>query len=347
MDEHVKTGLDRKQHGAGRRLVLISYCCSLLVWGSLVGILTFGGCSPDSQHSSSNISVTGFSLNHSPSVRSVTIAPNPLVLNGPVSAETDAQDEDGNLLSFKYRWLVNGNVLREIATRSISPDLLRRGDKVSVEVVASDGQAETPPYVTEPVVVVNTNPIVNGVTLELEPMALQGLMKAKVEATDPDGDEIQYSFRWWRNDKLIKEGSENTIDTATFARRDIIVVEVLAYDQEGSGVPYKTGPMTVGNASPQILSKPTPLSNQKLYDYHVEAKDSDGDSLSYRLEIAPPGMAIDKVSGQITWNITSDSTGIHRVKVIVEDGQGGASWQEFEIAIPLTTESPSSQSQRS
>ena len=269
------------------------------------------------------------------------------MLTGPLSAETDAQDEDGNPLSFKYRWLVNGNVLREVTTRSISPDLLKKGDTVSVEVVASDGQAETPAYVTEPVVVVNTHPVVNRVTLELEPSAVQGLMKAKVEAADPDGDEIQYSFRWWRNGKLVKEGSENTIDTEAFARQDIVVVEVLAYDQQGSGEPYKTAPLTVGNASPHILSKPTPFSNQSLYDYHVEAKDSDEDPLSYRLEIAPPGMAIDKTSGQITWNITSNSSGIHRVKVVVEDGQGGAAWQEFEIAIPLTTQPPSSQSPHS
>ena len=338
MDEHVKTGLGRKQHGAGRRSSALPCCWLLLMW-LLIGSLPIG-CSPDSQHNSSNLPITGSSVNHYPSIRSVTISPNPLVLNGPLSAETDAQDEDGNLLSFKYRWLVNGNVLREVTTRSIPPDLVKRGDRVSVEVVASDGQTESAPYVTDPVVVVNTNPIVNRVSLEIEPSGVQGLMKAKVEATDPDGDEILYSFRWWRNDKLVKEGSDNTIGTETFARKDSIVVEILAHDQEGSGVPYKSAPVTVGNASPQILSKPTPLLNQSLYDYHVEAKDSDGDPLSYTLDIAPPGMAIDKTSGQITWNITSNSSGIHRVKVMVEDGQGGVAWQEFEISVPSSTQSP-------
>ncbi|MET0514014.1 MAG: hypothetical protein ABW047_01605 [Nitrospiraceae bacterium] len=345
MDEYVKTGLDRKRPGAWSCLSAVPCCWPLLMLGLLIGSLPIG-CSPDSQHDSSNIPVTDPNVNHHPSIRSVTISPNPLVLNGPLLAEVDAQDQDGNVLGFQYRWLVNGNVLRQVTTRSITPDLLRRGDRVSVEVVASDGQTESPAYVTDPVVVVNTSPIVNRVIVELEPPAVQGLMKAKVDAIDPDGDEIQYLFRWWRNDKLVKEGADNTIDTENFSRKDSIVVEVLAHDQEGSGVPYKSAPVTVGNASPQILSKPTPLLNQGVYDYHVEAKDSDGDSLFYRLDIAPPGMAIDRTSGQIMWNIASDSSGIHRIKVVVEDGQGGEAWQEFEISVPSNDQSPLSKASR-
>ncbi len=58
----------------------------------------------------------------------------------------------------------------------------------------------------------------------------------------------------------------------------------------------------------------------------------------YALETAPPGMVIDTASGQITWTVSSELLGTHRVKVSVDDGQGGLAWQEFEISIPSTIE---------
>jgi hypothetical protein len=49
-------------------------------------------------------------------------------------------------------------------------------------------------------------------------------------------------------------------------------------------------------------------------------------------------MIIDSASGQITWTVSSELAGTHRVKVSVDDGQGGLAWQEFEISIPPATE---------
>lgn len=340
MDQYVSIGSASDRLGMRRHFFLVP-CYRLLAWGLLIPLMCVG-CSPDSRPNSVGATVDDSGTNHPPSIRFVSITPSPLVLNGPVFAEVDAEDADGNPLTYRYRWLVNGNVLRDVTTSSLSPNLLKRGDHVSAEVIASDGQAETPAYESEPVVVKNTIPIVNRVSLEFDRSAGQGLLKARVEAVDPDGDDIQYLFRWWHNDKLVKENSEDIIDTMGFARKDTIVVEVFAHDQEGDALPSKSAPATVGNASPQILSNPSPLSSQNLYDYHVEAKDSDGDQLSYSLEIAPPGMTIDKTSGQISWNVSPGSIGTHRVKVTVDDGQGGIAWQEFEISIPPTPPAASS-----
>ncbi len=49
---------------------------------------------------------------------------------------------------------------------------------------------------------------------------------------------------------------------------------------------------------------------------------------------APPGMTIDRVSGLVNWPVTPGLAGTHRVKIMADDGQGGAAWQEFEISIP-------------
>ena len=96
---------------------------------------------------------------------------------------------------------------------------------------------------------------------------------------------------------------------------------------------------SLGNSPPQIVSNPAALTNREQYEYVVQAKDVDGDSVSYGLETGPPGMTIDKATGQVTWKLTPGVRGTHRVKIMAEDGQGGTAWQEFELSIPSTAQS--------
>ena len=78
------------------------------------------------------------------------------------------------------------------------------------------------------------------------------------------------------------------------------------------------------------------------YEYVVQAKDVDGDTVSFRLETAPPGMTIDRVTGLLSWLVNPGLAGTHRVKVMADDGQGGMAWQEFEVSIPSTAQSSAS-----
>jgi hypothetical protein len=80
------------------------------------------------------------------------------------------------------------------------------------------------------------------------------------------------------------------------------------------------------------------MSSREQYDYLVKVTDIDGDPVAFSLETAPPGMSIDRATGRITWNVTPGLSGTHRVKIIADDGQGGTTWQEFEITIPSTVQ---------
>jgi hypothetical protein len=261
--------------------------------------------------------------------------------------EIDAEDAEGDLLRYEYRWWINDEILRDATMPSIATELLKRGDKVMAEIVAFDGKERSIAFKTEPALVQNSKPVVNRVGLEFEsPPVGAARLKARVDGVDHDGDEIRYVYRWWRNDTLMKEGQEDALDTAGFARKDSILVEVIPRDQDGEGTPYKSAAAVVGNAPPRILSKPSAPDRQGNYQYRVQADDPDGDSLLYGLETAPPGMAIDTTSGQISWTVSSELAGTHRVKISVDDGQGGVAWQEFEISIPSTAEASSIRSPR-
>lgn len=307
-----------------------------------LSILVWWGCSSSPQDGS--VAASNTKQNQPPTVRLVTIVPAPLTLIGPITAHVAADDPEGTEITKRFQWIVNGAPLLGATGFELKPDHVKRGDQVAVEVIVSDGQAESAPYRTEPVTVVNTPPLVTHVTIEAALPEGSNRVFAKIDTVDPDRDEIHYTYRWWRNYKQVKEGDESVLDTTGFGRKDIVAVEVIARDQDAAALPVRAAPIVLGNSPPQILSSPSALTNREQYEYLVHAKDPDGDTVNYALETAPPGMTIDKVTGQVTWKVTAGSAGTHRVKVMAEDGQGGTAWQEFEVSIPSTAQPPAPQS---
>jgi len=75
------------------------------------------------------------------------------------------------------------------------------------------------------------------------------------------------------------------------------------------------------NTAPSITSTPiTSVVESVPYSYDVEATDADsGNVLNYSLIVASPGMAIDAVSGVISWMPTTAQVGNHNVTVMVTD----------------------------
>src|SRR5665648_1228106 len=60
------------------------------------------------------------------------------------------------------------------------------------------------------------------------------------------------------------------------------------------------------NRAPIIISEPIITATEdQLYSYQVEAKDPDGDSITYLLTLSPGGMSIDSENGLITWTPVS------------------------------------------
>ena len=112
-----------------------------------------------------------------------------------------------------------------------------------------------------------------------------------------------------------------------------IVIQVTdpraASETQGFGVTVRAlnTPPIVTSAAP-----PTGTRNEP-YFYPVRATDADGDVLRFSLETGPAGMTIDPATGLIQWTPTSAEVGTNQVTLIVEDGQGGRSGQNFTVVI--------------
>ncbi|MCX5723711.1 MAG: putative Ig domain-containing protein [Nitrospirae bacterium] len=301
--------------------------CRFLLAMSLIA----SGCTAES--SPEGGSGSGLSGNHRPVIREATISPSPLVRETAISVQIHADDQDRDTLTFHHQWMANGHPLNGQTSPTLSPDFLRQGDSVSVEIVPDDGKERGATYRTAAVTVMNTPPIISSLSIRPQPAKPGDRLEAFAEADDPDRDRFELSFRWWRNATVAKEGDGAILDTTGFSLTDVVTVEVTPRDRTSVGRPVKSEPLALGNSPPTILSTPPAPVGRERYEYVVKAIDPEGDNIHYRLEAAPPGMTIEIDTGHIVWRVAPDLTGTYKVRVVAEDTQGATAFQEFSVTL--------------
>jgi hypothetical protein len=138
----------------------------------------------DGQLSSEPRHAWGEVANRAPLVDAVALEPEGTVRAGDVIVASPlARDPDEDSLRFEYAWLVNGNERR--GGRELPTEGLKRGDRVQVRVVASDGASRSEPVLGPEVILGNTPPRITRLPdLETE----SGTFRYQFEAVDPDGD---------------------------------------------------------------------------------------------------------------------------------------------------------------
>jgi hypothetical protein len=163
-------------------------------------------------------------------------------------------------------------------------------------------------------------------------------VRARAQAEDPDGDEIEIHYTWRVNGDEV-EADGPTFSTLSLQRGDTVQVQVVASDGRADSEPVDGPLLTVENGAPRILSRPAPPGPDGAFRYQVAAEDpEDEGALRYRLTEAPAGMTITPLGGLVEWQPRPDQTGVHPVQIVVEDAGGAASHQSFE----LTTTPPAS-----
>lgn len=75
------------------------------------------------------------------------------------------------------------------------------------------------------------------------------------------------------------------------------------------------------------------LTQGAVYRYDVDARDGDGDELTYRLVAAPDGMVIDPRSGLIVWTADRVNAGTYSVVVEVADTLGAIARQVYQLVV--------------
>lgn len=271
--------------------------------------------------------------NRPPMVMSAKFLKDPLSSAEEAAVQVVAEDPEHEAVTLSYQWYVEGVPLVGETKPTLSPAKFRRGQRVSVEITPADAKQKGPVYRVPAVVVGNAPPVVRSAMIVHRDESSGNVIEALADASDSDHDQLEMSYRWYKNDVLVQEGEEAFLDVGGVAAGETVVVEVTARDPSGTSHTLRSAPWSMGNRPPRIVSTPPAPQSAESYTYRVQAIDDDGDDVVYALETAPTGMTIGERTGRIDWRVPQNQVGIQHVKIVVRDGRGGAALQEFDLYV--------------
>jgi hypothetical protein len=125
-------------------------------------------------------------VNAPPVIRSVTILPRPFYKGQDISAETAGWDPDGDNISYRYEWTVNGERVYEADGQALPGGSYSRGDLVAVRIVPYDGENEGESFNVEAGRAGNLPPRFTS----SPPADFSGRFLYTPAVSDPDGDSV-------------------------------------------------------------------------------------------------------------------------------------------------------------
>ncbi len=271
--------------------------------------------------------------NQPPLVSSIVLGPTSFDRQTDLLAQVDTHDPDNDVVQVRYSWYLNDQLIDGQKGPTLPASLLKRDDRVRLEAVPFDGKIVGASRLSETITIGNAPPSIAQVGIGLKSDERGDRLQVLVDASDRDQDRPQFLYRWMSNERVIKEGEEDFLEVTQVSPHDLVVVEVRPRDQHSAGRVARSDPYRVGNSAPKIVSSPPAFTNHTRYEYAVKVTDSDSGSVSFQLEVAPSGMAIDHTTGHIVWDLGQAKPGVHRVKVVATDEQGGFSFQEFDLTV--------------
>jgi hypothetical protein len=135
------------------------------------------------------------------------------------------------------------------------------------------------------VLLTNTAPVVDGVTLSPSSPRTNDVLQSSVAAHDADGDALTYSYEWLLNGTLLAGASGPSLDLSVTGhgdRGDTITVRVTASDGQTTSAPA-TASVVVADAAPTAsvaIDITSPTTNQVIRAT-ATSSDADGDALTY------------------------------------------------------------------
>ncbi len=150
-------------------------------------------------------------INSPPLIKDIGISPVNPGTRDDIKASVDIYDPDGDEVVVEYKWYINNNPVPEVKGDTLPSSFTKKGDVIVVSASPFDGEARGREYLSNPVVVNNSPPIITS----NPPSSLEnGRFVYKISATDPDGDPVSFS---------LKEGPPNAIITED----GVLVIESL------------------------------------------------------------------------------------------------------------------------
>jgi RHS repeat-associated protein len=159
-----------------------------------------------------------------------------------------------------------------------------------------------------------------------------------ITATDPDNNPLQFDLSLQPEGMTIDPATGTILWQPTTDQLGDNTVIVRVQDGQG-GVDLQSFNLSVvaDNSAPVITSTAIDTATAgSPYEYRLQAQDADGEVVSYRLDNAPAGMAIDQTTGILSWTPAVSQLGATSVTVAALDDQGAETTQTYSLNVVET-----------
>jgi hypothetical protein len=271
--------------------------------------------------------------NSPPRIASVKILPENPDKESVFNLVIECYDADYDRVVYRFQWIKNDEEIIGEDKEIFRDAHLKKGDVIRVKVTPSDGKADGETFLSSPVKIINSPPVIEEVRIEPEIAYANGDLKAFVKSFDADGDSVNFNYKWEKNRIVLSEENTDVLAQGRFKRGDSIAVTVVPDDGEILGVPKKSKPIMIVNSPPIITSSPPNKTNGNVYTYQVIGNDPDNDPIIFALKNAPKGMEVDAKTGLIRWEIHNEDQGTQSIEIEASDSEGAKSFQRYTLSV--------------
>jgi hypothetical protein len=308
-------------HGLWMFIKILAF---LSLFFSLVGILSCGREKATEPKSKTN---------SPPVITSANILPEKPNKESELNLSIQSKDSDGDSVTYQFQWIRNDEEIIGENKKNLKSGIFKKGDFIRVRVTPFDGKVNGTPFLSAPVKILNSPPVLKEVWIEPKVAYVTDRLKANIKSSDSDGDFIYYTYEWGKNGGVLNEERGEFLDPGLFSKGDSITVIVTPDDRETLGTPKKSEALILSNSPPLFLSSPPTTVEKTTYLYQVKVNDPDNDPFTFTLKSGPKGMEMDKKTGLIRWEIRKEDKGNHSVEIEVSDDGGAKSIQRYTLTV--------------
>ena len=292
----------------------------------------------DGEEEGEVVSATVDIENTAPVVDSVSIAPDPAYKADTLVAQVELVDVDGDALTTRFSWVVDGTVVQEGESDSLSSDLFDKHAVVSVTVTSSDGYVDSAPVSAEPLTISNSPPTLVSATLSASTV-VEGdtLLVLLAGESDDDCDEISFDYAWTADGTVV--ATTSTLSSDLFAKGQEIQVLVTPSDEEEAGEPVSSDTATVANTPPVLaslaISPSDPLTDDTL-TATSSSSDADDDTVDLTYAWFVDGAVASSTSSSLSGSEFQKGQEIYVVATPSDDEEAGSPLSSATVTVGNT-----------
>lgn len=214
----------------------------------------------------------------------------------------------------RIEWFVDGRPAETPVPTEFACTGVTKGSKVQAKVVLAGKDIWS-----NTITVRNTPPALTHIKLLPEIFRPGDVLRIEAKAEDPDGDDVTLKYSWTRNGAPAGNADQLAVQPR---RGDRITASVTAFDGEAAGETLALD-RDIGNLPPAFVEHQNASLQGDRYQYQAQARDPDGDTITFSLQSPSEGISLNPVSGELIWAVPRGFTGDKTVTIVADDGHSG------------------------